>query len=147
MMLALSFWKLLGKLTIFFIGHTAQKMKFSIKDFFSKCDQIRSLLRIWSYLLKKSLLENFIFCVIACPRANFDSFQKEQPTNPELIIKENRKPSRAWSGNLLILIWHSKFTLPFSLAIPVVLRRSIEHMFLHWVLALKVTSYTIGKYF
>ena len=25
---------------------TAQKMKFSIKDFFSKCDQIRSFLRI-----------------------------------------------------------------------------------------------------
>ena len=37
---------------------TAQKMKFSIKDFFSKCDQIRSLLRIWSNLLKKSLMEN-----------------------------------------------------------------------------------------
>ena len=36
-------------------------MKFSIKDFFSKCDQIRSKLRIWSHLLKKSLLENFIF--------------------------------------------------------------------------------------
>ena len=32
-------------------------MKFSIKDFFSKCDQIR----IWSHLLKKSLMENFIF--------------------------------------------------------------------------------------
>ena len=30
-------------------------MKFSIKDFFSKCDQIRS------HLLKKSLIENFIF--------------------------------------------------------------------------------------
>ena len=39
----------------------AQKMKFSIKDFFSKCDQIRSFLRIWSHLLKKSLMENFIF--------------------------------------------------------------------------------------
>ena len=26
-------------------------MKFSIKDFFSKCDQIRRKLRIWSYLL------------------------------------------------------------------------------------------------
>ena len=26
---------------------TAQKMKFSIKDFFSKCDQIGSLPRIW----------------------------------------------------------------------------------------------------
>ena len=35
-------------------------MKFSIKDFFSKCDQIRSFLRIWSHLLKKSLMENFI---------------------------------------------------------------------------------------
>ena len=36
-------------------------MKFSIRDFFSKCNQMRSFLRIWSYLLKKSLMENFIF--------------------------------------------------------------------------------------
>ena len=36
-------------------------MKFSINDFFSKYDQIRSFLRIWSHLLKKSLMENFIF--------------------------------------------------------------------------------------
>ena len=41
---------------------TAQKVKFSIKDFFSKCNQIYNLLRIWSYLLKKSLLETFILC-------------------------------------------------------------------------------------
>ena len=40
---------------------TAQKIKFSIRDFFSKCDQISSFLRIWSHLLKKSHLENFIF--------------------------------------------------------------------------------------
>ena len=40
---------------------TTQKMKFSIKDFFSECEQIQSLLRIWSHLLKKSLIENFIF--------------------------------------------------------------------------------------
>ena len=39
-------------------------MKFSIKDFFSKCDQIRSFLRIWSLMLKKSLMENFIFCAV-----------------------------------------------------------------------------------
>ena len=38
---------------------TAQKMKFSIKDFVNECDQIRRKLRIWSYLLKKSLIENF----------------------------------------------------------------------------------------
>ena len=42
-------------------SNTAQKMKFSIKDFFSRYDQIRSFLRIWSHLLKKSVIENFIF--------------------------------------------------------------------------------------
>ena len=39
-------------------------MKFSINDFFSKCDQIRMKLRIWSHLLKKSLMGNFIFCAV-----------------------------------------------------------------------------------
>ena len=43
---------------------TAQKMKFYIKGFFSKCDQIRRKLRIWSHLLTKSLMENFIFCAV-----------------------------------------------------------------------------------
>ena len=42
-------------------GLSIQKMKFSIKSFFSKCDQIRWKLRIWSHLLKKSSLRNFIF--------------------------------------------------------------------------------------
>ena len=37
---------------------TTQKMKFSITNFFSKCDQI------WSHLLKKSVMENFIFCAV-----------------------------------------------------------------------------------
>ena len=36
-------------------------MKFSIKDFFSKCDQIHSFQQIWSNLLKKSLMKNLIF--------------------------------------------------------------------------------------
>ena len=40
------------------------KMKFYFKDFFSKCDQIRRKPRIWSHLLKKSLMENFIFCAV-----------------------------------------------------------------------------------
>ena len=39
-------------------------MKLSIKDFFSKCDQICSFLRIRSHLLTKSLMENFIFCAV-----------------------------------------------------------------------------------
>ena len=43
---------------------TAQETKFSIKDFFSECDQICRKLRIWSHLLKKFLMENFIFCAV-----------------------------------------------------------------------------------
>ena len=43
---------------------TAQKMKFSITNFFSKCDQIRRKLRTWSHLLKKSVMENFIFFTV-----------------------------------------------------------------------------------
>ena len=44
----------------------AQKnaQKFFIKDLFSKCDQIRRKLRIWSHLLKKSFMKNFFFCVV-----------------------------------------------------------------------------------
>ena len=42
-------------------GHTAQNIKFSIKDFFSKCDQIRRKLQIRSHLLKKFLMKNFHF--------------------------------------------------------------------------------------
>ena len=40
------------------------KYKVFIKDFFSKCDHIRRNLRIWSHFLKKSLMENFIFCAV-----------------------------------------------------------------------------------
>ena len=36
-------------------------MKFPIKDFFSKYDQIRSFRRILSHLLKKSLMKIFVF--------------------------------------------------------------------------------------
>ena len=39
-------------------------MKFSIKDFYSKWDQARRKLQIGSFLLKKSLMENFIFCAV-----------------------------------------------------------------------------------
>ena len=35
---------------------TAQNMKLSIKDYFYKCDQIGSFLRIWSHLQEKSLM-------------------------------------------------------------------------------------------
>ena len=43
---------------------THKKMMFSIKDFFSECDQVRRKLRIWSHLLKKFLMENFFFSAL-----------------------------------------------------------------------------------
>ena len=46
-------------------NHIPQKMKFSINNFFSKCDQTERKLRIWSYLLNKSLMENCIFCAVS----------------------------------------------------------------------------------
>ena len=45
--------------------YAAQKvLLYSIKDFFSKCDKIRSFLWIWSHLLEKFLMGNFIFCAV-----------------------------------------------------------------------------------
>ena len=39
-------------------------MKFSIKDCFSKRDQILRKLRIWSYLMKKSFMENLRYEIV-----------------------------------------------------------------------------------
>ena len=69
-------------------------MKCSIKDFFGKCDQIRRRkLRIWSHLLKKSWMENVIFCAVS---QIISAHQKLQ------TISENRKIiygrlSRKWN--------------------------------------------------
>ena len=55
--------------------YTVQNMKFSIKDFISKCDQIRSFLQICSHLLKKSLMENFIYCAVRVPLKSPNDFR------------------------------------------------------------------------
>ena len=52
--------------------NTTQKMKIFIKGSFSKCDQIRRELRIWSHSLKKSLMENLIFCVVKFTKWNVE---------------------------------------------------------------------------
>ena len=59
----------------FIFHHTAQKMKLSIKDFLSKCDKIHNFLGIRSHFLKKSLMENFIFCEVSPIVVNY--FWKE----------------------------------------------------------------------
>ena len=40
------------------------KLKFSIKNFLSKCDPVSQETTYWTHLLKKSLMENFIFCAM-----------------------------------------------------------------------------------
>ena len=63
------FFTKLSKLLLYFsllkqAKSTAEKMKFFIKDFFSKCGQRSSFVRIWSHILKKSLMESFIFFAV-----------------------------------------------------------------------------------
>ena len=45
---------------------TAQKIKFTMKGFFSKFDQIHRKLLIWWHLLKNYFIKNFIFCAVNC---------------------------------------------------------------------------------
>ena len=88
--------------------YTAQKMKFSIKDFFSKCDQIRSFLRMWPHLLKKSLMENFIFCaVLSLAESSWTYFVllvsfytpwKHQKNWFSDVFREYRRTQARWNG-------------------------------------------------
>ena len=59
-----SSYRISHKIRLYALSLTAKKMRFSIKDFFSRLHQIRSFLRIWSHLLKKSLMENMIFWAV-----------------------------------------------------------------------------------
>ena len=40
-------------------------MKLFIEEFFNTCEQIRRKLLDWSHWLKKSLIENFIYCTVS----------------------------------------------------------------------------------
>ena len=48
------------------------KNEIFIKDFFIKFDQICRNLRMWSHLLKKSLMENFIVCAMKDVSSNMN---------------------------------------------------------------------------
>ena len=53
-----------GKNSIIVKVDIEQNIKFYFKDFLSKFEQILTKLRIYSYLLKKFLKENFIFSAV-----------------------------------------------------------------------------------
>ena len=56
-----NFWRSLDLLLITVTAKKKKKMKFSLKDLSSKYDRIHRKQRILSHLLKKYLMENFIF--------------------------------------------------------------------------------------
>ena len=67
-----------------------QKMKFCIKDFFNKCEQICRKLWICSHLLKKLLMENFIFCAVTREYIlSFISCSSEKELNKLEVQGEN----------------------------------------------------------
>ena len=117
--------------------YTAQKLKFSIKDFFSKCDQIGRKLRIWSHLLKKSLMENFIFCVVlhiirstvvltVAGQGGRNSFRKIS-VKPNYVEKLKLYFKRSWgkSSENLDFVW--VLTSPeFSFLLPIWLLRKFS---------------------
>ena len=75
------------------------KMTFSIKDFFSKCDQILNFLWIWSYLLKKSSMENFIFCAVCYKmRARERKIDTKWVCNDLLFSNWNFRVSKFWEN-------------------------------------------------
>ena len=85
----------------------ALKMKFSVKDFFSRCNQICSFLRLWSRLLKKSLIENSIFYAVGISGINLFS-QISQPTS-KVNIGKTRTTSETCSKLIKIpekCHWH-----------------------------------------
>ena len=89
---------------------TAQKMKFSIKDFFKKCGQFCSSLRIWSHSLKKPLMENFIFLYSVrknLQNANLKTTLLGHMTN---VIKSlSLNIEKIVSGISIQLLWYGNF--------------------------------------
>ena len=70
-------------------------MKFSIKDIFSKCDQIRRKLWIWLHLLKQSLMQNFIFCAVIYLGRKFLNFKKEKKKKRAGVSSSKKKSLHA----------------------------------------------------
>ena len=85
--------------------HTAQKMKFSIKDFFSKCDEIPRKMWIWPHLLKKSFMENLFFCTV--------SFRNEM----EIYSRKFQGFVLNWFNEYALVLtiwWLSRYSIPLK---------------------------------
>ena len=94
-------------------------MKFSIKDFFSKYDQIRQKLRISTHLLTKSLMENLSFCAVNGELICFLFFQiEDDDVVQDLFNSESR------------LFWHSFYATLGAIIFILIFGASYE--FVRW---------------
>ena len=88
------------KYHLIFLPYTTQKMKFSIKNIFSKYDQIRSFLNPQT----KSSMENFIFCAVLARSLSFSlqsNFCKRQFIFCSSLCIKWRTQYKCWmSGNI-----------------------------------------------
>ena len=95
-------------------SNTAQRMKFSIKDFFSNCDQIRSFLRILLHLLKKSLMgklhfqfsETEIFQSSLQTRANKKTYKSSTTNGQGRTFKRKRQYHLKRNKNSAVLTYN-----------------------------------------
>ena len=83
-------------------------MNFFFKNFFSKRDQICSFLRIWSHLLNKSSMENFIFCAVKELNGVILSqyhFGTHLHNNNKAINEELEPQNFEYAGELIAELW------------------------------------------
>ena len=77
-------------------------MKFFIRDFFSKCDQICSFLRIWSHLLKKSLMETSFF--VQCKQLSMaQRYCNEANTNTSIFETNTSTIIRTYNETIVFI--------------------------------------------
>ena len=111
---------------------TVPKMKCFIKDFFSKCDQIGSFLRIWSHVLKKSLMENSFYAV-------YNTHERS------IVCSESVMSSLCWSLIfVLILSWWSLISEKLFLSVSNDWDTSVDvDSRLFWMIGRKVIDDTV----
>ena len=101
-----------------------------IEDFFSKCDQIRRKLGIWSHLLKKSLMENFIFCAMS---SVFHLLEIQKINLPIFIRKACTTGFMEWEMTFrpLSMVIRKKGAGQRLFGVHMKIKRKVKNPFLH----------------
>ena len=137
---------------ILFSWSYCTKMRFSIKDFLWKWDQICRFLRILSHFLKKSLMENFIFCAVSW-NVREDVLQRVNSFLTDVLIFRATLKSRfcvkELGGNITNVPYNCSveyFLDNVSLPIDLLLREKCPYMELFLVRIFLYSDWIQSKY-